>query len=165
MNYRLNKTALYVVLIVVLLAALVFGYTLVSAPTEIDSMPADSTLVDEESQNGGSTVTRSITAQQQYMDGIHTIAGTIALPTPCHRLLTEPFFIDEGRTQVEVRFTTLLEGDVCAQVVTDARFKISFEAVEDATISALYNGDPATLNLVPVEPGTDLSDFDIFIKG
>lgn len=159
MNYRLNKKALYGVIVLVLLVVGLFGYTLISAPTSEAPEKTDDTPV------GTNVEQRTISAQHQYRDGVHTIAGTVTVPSPCHRLLAEPFFIDESKERVEIRFTTSVEGEVCAQVVTDARFKVTFEAPEQATVSATWNGAAATLNLVPVAPGTNLDDFELYLKG
>jgi hypothetical protein len=163
MNYRLNKSALYGVLLLVLLAAGIFGYTLVSAPTTTELIvEEDSTDVVSDTP---ASVPQAIVAQHQFVGGMHTIAGSVDLPTPCHNLLTEPFFVGEDTSTVEVRFTTSVVGDVCAQVITPARFKLTFEADENATITALWNGRPAELNLVPVPEGANLDDFEVYVKG
>ncbi len=160
MNYRLNKLALYAVLLLVLVAIAIFGYTLIGAPTDEDRNDDVTQVPGQVEVNG-----RSIQAKHQFKQGTHTIAGTVDMPTPCHRLIAEPFFTDESRQEVELRFTTSVEGDVCAQVITPTRFKVDFEAPEQARITGTWNGGTAGLNLVPVAPGEDLADFDVFVKG
>jgi hypothetical protein len=79
MNYRINSKAVILVVLLVVVAVALFAYTLVSAPTAVpeeggaldNSLPADAQL---------------ITGQYQYRGGIHTIAGTVDLPSPCHNL-------------------------------------------------------------------------------
>jgi len=154
MNYRINSTALTLVVLLVLVAAALFVYTLVSAPTEEPVVVEE--VVEEE------MVEQLITAKHQYVDNVHTIAGTAEVPTPCHRLVLEPFFI--GENEVEIRFNTFLEGDECAGEPFSAPFRVSFEAPEDVAITATWDGAPVRLNLVPVEEGETLDD-ELFIKG
>lgn len=161
MNYRLNKTALYGVIALVVAAALIFGYTLISAPTDEQTAGEDPTS----EQPMSNREERTITAQHQYVEGLHTVAGIVDMPTPCHQLIAEPFLLGEDAGQAEIRFTSSVEGDVCAQVITPARFKVTFEAREDVSMSATWNGAPATLNLVPVPDGEDLDDFEVYVKG
>lgn len=141
----------------VFVAMVLFIYTLISAPGEvgITDEPIIATLNEEE---------RMIIAKHQYVDGIHTVAGTAEVPTMCHRLTTEPFFTHGEMTSVEIRFNTLLEGDDCPSEAFFAPFRSTFEAPEDVVFSATWNGAPARLNIVPVAPGETLED-EMYIKG
>lgn len=105
-----------------------------------------------------------ITAKHEYNNGTHIIAGEVSLPTPCHILATDSE-VSNGGKEVLVFFDVTTQAETCAQVVTPARFKIEFQAAEDARISALWNGMGADLNLIPVAPGETLDEFEIFIKG
>lgn len=105
-----------------------------------------------------------ITAKHEYKDGIHSIAGEVGLPTPCHILMTGSEVKNNGLEAV-LTFESSTKADMCAQVITPARFKIDFEATEDAVISALWNGKKAELNLIPVGEGETLDEFEMFIKG
>lgn len=105
-----------------------------------------------------------ITAKHEYRDGIHTVAGEVSLPTPCHILSTDTEVSTDG-SEALILFESTTKAETCAQVITPARFKIDFEANEDAVITALWNGLKAELNLVPVGEGETLDDFELFIKG
>ena len=107
----------------------------------------------------------TVTAKHQFKNGIHIIAGEANVPTPCHRLLTNVLLKEGSSANVELAFTTDASDDICAQVITPARFKSSFEAPENAIITATWNGAPVTLNLIPASEGENLDDFEIFIKG
>lgn len=106
-------------------------------------------------------------AKHQFEDGVHTIAGEIDLPTPCYLLKSDVFVeIQEPETdRVLVQFTTTGEAEICAQVITPARFKEAFHAQENAHIEATWNGKPVMLNLVEVGPEENLDDFELFLKG
>ncbi len=159
MNYRLHKPALVLVALLVLVAAGLFVWTLTRTP-QTPTEPPVATTSPQDTEEG-----EVLTAQHQFKDGIHTVAGTLQVPTPCHRVATEPFFTGSARDTVEIRFTTSSQDEMCAQVLTDARFKTAFEAPAQASIQATLNGKRVRLNLVPVPAGQDLDDFEIFIKG
>lgn len=163
MNYRLNKTAITIVIILLIGAIGVFAYTLISSRGQ--EGPAAVSTEEENAQNDTTAPAITITAKHQFKDTKHTVAGSIDLPSPCHRLLAEPFFVGGNTGTAEIRFTTSIEGEQCEQVVTPARFKVTFEAPETAAISATIDGKDAILNLVPVPKGENLDDFDIYVKG
>jgi hypothetical protein len=159
MNYRLNKTSVAVVAILILAAVGLFGYTLVKAPTQ------EEVTVPSQTKPTVPQTTRTITAMHQYKDGVHTIAGSVELPTPCYRLFTEPFFVGDTKDEVEIRFTTATEDTTCAQALTPVRFKVTFDAPESVHMTATWDGTPASLNLVPVREGQDLDSYELEVKG
>lgn len=158
MNYRINTKAVSLVVMLILVAVGLFVYTLVTAPTTDEVTDDNMQVTVEEGE------VKLITAKHQYLDGVHTIAGKSELPTPCHRLVTEPFFLHSGTDEVEIRFNTLLEGEACPNEIFEAPFRITFEGKEDVSISATWNGSPARLNLVPVQQGETIED-ELYIKG
>lgn len=161
MNYRLNKTGIALVALLVAGAIGIFAYTVATTPKgnepATENIAATSTSPDESG--------RTLTAMHQYKDGIHTIAGTLEVPTPCHRLATEPFFVGTEREAVEIRFTTSTQDEMCAQVITEARYKTAFEGPENIRITGALDGEQINLNLVPVPQGQDLDTFEVFLKG
>ncbi len=113
-----------------------------------------------------------ITAKHQYKpaspaggNGTHIIAGEANSPTPCDILTTDARIAESFPEQVTLLFNSKNSGEICAQVVTSNRFKIEFQASENATIKATWNGQPVELNLIPVGANEDLTNFEIFIKG
>jgi hypothetical protein len=156
MNYRLNTAMIIGVSALVVIAIALFAYTLVTAPK-------DEVLVEEVPTEQPSTQDiRTITAKQYVDADSHTIAGLVSVPTPCHSVSVEPFMEGEG---VELRFTTILESEeVCAQVVSDTPFRVVFTAPENAPITAVWDGVPATLNLIPAESRESL-DEEFYYKG
>lgn len=127
--------------------------------TNIDSIPTNpSTTTDE-------TMMDRIDAKHFFVDGTHTLAGTIALPTPCDLLNWDVQIAESYPEQVTVDFSVVNTAEVCAQVVTDQRFLVSFDAAEEATINARFMGSPVELNLIPAAPGETPEDFELFIKG
>jgi hypothetical protein len=106
-----------------------------------------------------------VTAKHAYVKGTHTVAGEIPLPTPCH-ILEAAANISADKMTVVVALTSSVKTDeVCAQVITPARFKVTAKAPKDAHISATLNGQEVTLNLIEAAAGENLDSFELYIKG
>lgn len=161
------NTKLAVGIGVLAVAGLVAAF-LVAGPSEVTPNP---------DQNGTTTTNnqdqteRVITAQHQYnaSEGVHIVAGTLEVPTPCH-LLDWDVELSGGENQdqlakINFEVTKEDEDQMCAQVIEDRRFKATFQAPEDVRIEATYNGNDAQLNLVDVPEGENLEEFEVYIKG
>ena len=106
-----------------------------------------------------------VTAKHAYKNGVHTIAGEVPLPTPCH-LLTAETAVSPDKKQVVLQLASQVkEGEMCAQVITNARFKVTAKADQKASIIATLNGQQVTLNLIEAGPNEDLDNFELYIKG
>lgn len=106
-----------------------------------------------------------VTAKHAYRNGTHIIAGEVPLPTPCH-LLEATGAASADRKEVLVEITSSVKTDeLCAQVITPARFKVSVKAAQNAKISATLNGQAITLNFIEAGPDEDLDNFELYIKG
>lgn len=106
-----------------------------------------------------------IDAKHFFIDGMHTLAGEITFPTPCDLLDWDVTVAESFPEQVTVSFSVTNYAETCAQVLTQQRFKVDFEASEEATIRARFEGRPIELNLIPALPGESPDDFELFIKG
>lgn len=106
-----------------------------------------------------------INAKHSFEDGRHIVAGEVEVPTPCHSLSVSSSIAESSPEQVTISFSTSTGDEMCAQVISSRRFKIEFNASEQASIRANWNGVGAILNLIPALPGEDLDNFDIYIKG
>ncbi len=106
-----------------------------------------------------------VTAKHAYENGKHVIAGEIPLPTPCH-ILESSATASGDKRQVLVTLVSLVKtGEMCAQVITPARFKVTAAAGKDAKMLATLNGQEVALNLIEASPGENLDDFELYIKG
>jgi hypothetical protein len=110
------------------------------------------------------SITR-ITAKHFFIDGVHTLAGEIPMPTPCDLLEADARVMESMPEQIVVDFNVLNNAEFCAEQVTNQRFKVSATASEEATIRATFMGRDVELNLVPPDPGETPDDFELFIKG
>lgn len=109
---------------------------------------------------------KRIDVKHFFVDGVHTIAGEIAMPTPCDLLETNAVIFGSEPQRAILSFGVINEsGGQCAQVVTRQRFKISFNAGEDVAIEALYEGQVAILNFIEAGKDESPDDFELFIKG
>lgn len=106
-----------------------------------------------------------IDAKHFYIDGVHTFAGQIELPTPCDLLEVESQVAESFPEQVSLNFSVINNSPVCAQVITAQRFKVSATASAEAVIRATFMGRPVELNLIPAAAGETPDEFEVFIKG
>lgn len=124
--------------------------------------------VTQDTQNTGevkyASITR-VTAKHYYIDGVHTLAGEIPMPTPCDLLEAEALVRESFPEQIAISFNVVNNAEFCAEQVTMQRFMVSAAASKDATFSATFMGRPVELNLVPAAEGETPDDFELYIKG
>ncbi len=106
-----------------------------------------------------------IDAKHFFQDGLHTVVGSVVLPTPCDLLQSEAVVKESLPEQIQLDFTVINTAEFCAQVETEQRFLITASGAETATFSATFMGRPIILNLVPAAPGETPQNFELFIKG
>lgn len=147
---------------ILVLVAILFGLSQFLGDDLEDTVSSDDPGVEEPAD---STPPITITAKRQFENGVHTIAGTLDMPTPCHLLDWGIIVAESFPEQVTVAFTLDSQAEACAQVITEGRFKFEVEVSENATFGATINGRRAILNLIDVAPGEDLDDFELFEKG
>lgn len=161
MNKRAILAAVLLFFLIVV-GMFVFAYLKRSELTQVVPGP----VVQRQTETEKQETSKRIDAKHFFVDGVHTIAGEIAMPTPCDLLQTNAVILGSEPQRAIISFSIVNEsGGQCAQVITQQRFKISFNAGENVAIEALYEGRAAILNLI--EAGTDESpdDFELFIKG
>lgn len=152
---------LSIVLFVIIVSGM-FGFAYLKkaeiTPIETNQPPVATST---ENQYG---ITR-IEATHFFIDGVHTIVGEISLPTPCDLLVTDALVAESMPEQVTFAFSIINNSEMCAQVVTTQRFKVSAQASSAASLSATFMGLPVELNLKEAAPGETPEDFEEFIKG
>lgn len=156
-----NRT---IVLFVVMFALIVVGmflFTYLHTQTPSEVIPAPEPTATTSNTYG---ITR-IEGKHFFIDGVHTIVGELALPTPCDLLATEAMIAESYPEQVTFAFSVVNTTEVCAQVITNQRFKIEAQASKDAYLKATFMGTPVELNLVEAGPGETPESFELFIKG
>ncbi len=79
--------------------------------------------------------------------GVHTVEGTVTLPNPCYTLTVATERRSGSPEHVLLRFTAQSTADVCAQVLHEAPFRTTFNAADNAELSAEINGVPFLLEL------------------
>jgi hypothetical protein len=106
-----------------------------------------------------------ITAKHAYKKGEHIVAGEVPLPTSCD-ILTSNAIASADKKQVLIQLSSSVKtGEGCAQEITPARFKINAKADKNAVITATFNGQAVTLNLIEAGADENLDNFELYIKG
>lgn len=106
-----------------------------------------------------------IDAKHFYRDGVHTIVGSLFMPTPCDLLEGEARVAESMPEQVTFAFSVINTSEMCAQVVTEQRFRIDATASDQAALTATFMNQPVILNLVSAGADESPDDFELFIKG
>lgn len=157
-----NRTIVLFVVIFALIIVGMFLFTyLYQKNTEPVTMPTDQSASTTQNTYG---ITR-IDGKHFYIDGMHTIVGELAMPTPCDLLTTESIVAESFPEQVTFAFDVVNTTEVCTQVVTNQRFKVQAPASDQANLKATFMGQPVELNLVEAEAGETPEEFELFIKG
>lgn len=149
---------------IILLAAGIFGYTIYTHRTTTPSATSTPEMMPPASNTAGEV----ITAQHQFKNGKHFIVGQLPVPSACHTLTAEPFFIGQGSSTVEIRFTTVAPdaSTTCAQVVTPKQFQVTFDGPPKPAMSALIDGRPAQFNFIEIPADQKLEGVsDEYFKG
>lgn len=132
----------------------------VASTTDWTTAPAEHKPAAE---NAGEKIV--VTAKHAYQNDQHVIAGEIPLPTPCHILETAST-VSSDKKHVFIAFTSSIKtGEMCAEKITPARFKVTVKAAKNSVITATLNGKDVTLNLIEAGPNENLDNFELYIKG
>lgn len=152
------------VVVFILVVAGMFGYAQFKKNQISQTAEPEPNVASEQDSERYASIER-IDAKHFYIDGVHTLAGEVVMPTPCDLLTTEAMVAESYPEQVTVDFSVINNAEFCAEVETPQRFKVSFTASAEATISALFNNRVIELNLIPAAPGETPDEFELFIKG
>ena len=106
-----------------------------------------------------------IDAKHFFIEGVHTLVGEILMPTPCDLLNWDTRVQESFPETAVIDFTVINNSEMCSQVVTPQRFKVTFEASEKAVVGVTFEGRAVEVNLIPPAPGETPLDFELFIKG
>ena len=132
------------------------------ASRDLENVPEPDTITEETTPYD--YITR-VDAKHFLIDGTHTIAGEIMMPTACDLLSVDATVAESMPEQVMLNFTVINNAETCAQVQTSQRFMVSFDASDEASIDARFMGRDIELNLVPPAEGETPDDFELYIKG
>lgn len=108
----------------------------------------------------------TLTAKHQYKNGQHNFVGTFEVPSPCYEDKTEVIKKPDNSTEIAITFSEKNNSElVCAQVITERQFKVSFAGNEDDEIFASINGEIVNFNLFEIDSDENIDDAEIYIKG
>ncbi len=153
---EMKKTIITIVSLIVLLTLVLYGYEFIFKKPVITSPTVE--VVDE-------VPTQALDIKEEYKNSKYTFAGTLPVPTPCHSISSRVNTITKDRYQIEITTTPPKEGVMCAQVITDKKFKVAFEAPAEINVTALIDGVPYELNRFVIPEGENIDTFELFIKG
>jgi len=132
----MNKTSLTLIALIVVL--LFLGIFL----GRNDAQTADEKNADSSSEQDGER--RKFNVQYSYEDEMHTFAGVVNLPTPCHTLDVSSTEDDDG---VMLSIAIDAADDACAQVVTQKSFMYTVEGDEKVNPLGTIEGEIVEINI------------------
>jgi hypothetical protein len=163
----MNKQSAIILISVVIVTVLGVMVLRSSSDQMVQPQPAANQQATTTENESG--IVRTIDAVHQYQpdQGRHIVAGTTTVPTPCHQLSAETEVRESSPEEVIIDFASEQnDEEMCAQVIQNRRFKVVFEASEDAVISGgMFGEDRVELNLREAQPGQNLDDFQVYTKG
>ena len=159
-----QKTIVISIALFIVIVAGMFGFAYLKKNEAAKTPVAETPSNTQATTTPYDSITR-IMAKHFFVNGTHTLAGEIAMPTPCDLLESNARVMESMPEQVIVDFTVINTAKTCAQQVTPQRFKVSVQASENATFKATFMGRPVDLNLVPAGTGESPDDFELFVKG
>jgi len=160
----MNTKTIYLIvaLFIILIVGMVIFTYIAKKSIDVEQVP---TPIDEAPDITYPYGIERIDAKHFYRNGTHIIVGSIMLPTPCDLLEGNARVAESMPEQITFDFTVINNAEVCAQVVTEQRFRVEAVASESASMTATIMGTPVTLNLIPAAASENPDDFEIFIKG
>jgi hypothetical protein len=132
--------------------------------SELTQEPSSVTPVVTETKTPYDGITR-IDAKHFFIDGVHTIAGEVMLPSTCDLINWDTIVRESMPEGVTLAFTVINNAESCTEATVPQRFLVTFTASENATIDATLNGRTIELNLIPALPGEKPEDFELYLKG
>ena len=138
----LNNMSNKVIVAIVVVLLIILGFFIFRGDKKVEA-PSDVVVVKE-------PVTgqiKAITANHYFANGVHTLEGTMTLPTPCHEIDTDVAIAKSLPEQVIVNFRQVPGEGICVQTIADKFFRVTFNASEDAKITATLGGEPIGLVL------------------
>lgn len=152
----MKKTIITVVSLLIVLLVLIYGYEFT-----FNKPLLESPIISEEVESYVPT----IEVKEQYKDSVYTFVGDIQVPTPCHSLKSKVTMISETLYQIEVTTISPSSDTICAQVLTDKSYKVSFEAEQDIVVTVLIDGVEYRTNRFLIPLDQNIETFNLEIKG
>jgi len=153
-----------IVLAIVLFVAVVLGMFIFAYLKKSELVvPPTSNLATTETTTNAYGITR-IDGKHYFIDGVHTVVGEVALPTPCDLLVSTSSVTTEP-DGINLEFSVVNNSETCATVITTARFSISAEAPRYLPFTATFMDVPVVLNFTEADQGELPEEFEVYIKG
>lgn len=152
-----KKITTIIILIVVIVVIVVIGFF-----SNKDPKVNESQNNQEEEQ---SDFLETLTVKYQYKDGVHTFVGNLELPNPCYTYNAEITDTEDPDTKNLMVTYVETEDEICAQVITNATYRVSYTGPQDLNFKAFVNGEERRLNPFEIPDDMDIDDFELFIKG
>lgn len=152
----MKKTIITIISLLVVLLVFLYGYEFVFKKPIIES-PTISKDTD--------LYVPTTELKEQYKDSVYTFVGNIQVPTPCHTIQSKVNVIADSTYQIEVITVPPVAGTICAEVITNKTYKVSFEAGKNITVTSRINGIEYKTNRFVIPLDKNIDTFNLEIKG
>lgn len=137
----MSKFSKFSLFLLALVFILYFVFILMGGSANDDAR-FDSDRIDPDQLGNMNDQMQEVVVEKSFINGEHTLTGQLTVPTPCHTIEQEVIIRESYPEQVQIDFKIVDSGGVCAQVLVDQEFEVSFQASELATVQAFLDGVP-----------------------
>jgi hypothetical protein len=97
--------------------------------------------------------------EDSFQNNTHVLSGVVRVPTPCHQVIvSNPTVAESYPEQVRIAMTVTVASDVCAQVVTEKPFSVTFNASEKAQVTFIVNSESIIPEYLPGDTTSSLKE-------
>ena len=152
----MKKTIITIISLLIVLSVLIYGYEFIFKKPIIESPTIEESTDD---------FLPTLEVKEQYKNSTYTFVGSIQVPTPCHSVASKVNKISDSEYQIELTTVSPAKDIVCAQVVTDKSFKVSFQAPVGVKVTAILDGVPYQINRFVIPNDQNIDTFQLEVKG
>jgi hypothetical protein len=152
----MQKTIIGVVSLLVALTILLYGYEFIFKKPVIEAP-----IAPQEEQ----AYKPALEVKEQYKNSVYTFAGSVSVPNPCYKITSKVNTLPDNAYQIEITSVPPASGVVCAQVITDKKYKVSFTDPDEISLGILFDGITYGTDRFVIPLGENIDTFEIYTKG
>lgn len=152
----MQKTIIQIVSLILVLVVILYGYEFIFKKPVIEAP-----IAPQEEQ----MYKPVLEVKEQYTNSTYTFAGTVSVPNPCYKINSKVNTLSDNVYQIEITSVPPAPSVVCAQVVTDKKYRVSVKDADKISLKILFDGVEYDTNRFTIPLGENIDTFEISTKG